>query len=458
MLYDYLGLTDTIGPMSMPLSVVINAQARSNAGLGGIESGLIGLVSALGQLKDGQEEYIIITSWRDPDWLSSYLGPNQRIVSGPQQSHSKPRKPGLLDPFKRALGPLRPLVRAIWRELFPVPAPQPLRLFPEASISDGFYESLGCDVIHFPFQHFVLCALPTIYNPHDLQHLHYPQFFKPCEIAWREMVYRTGCHLANSVAVGSHWTKQDVVRHYRLDPDKVQVIPWAPATQVYPAPSASTLATVKKKYQLQLPFAYYPSMTWEHKNHLRLLEALAYLRDRRGLIVRLVCTGDRFPDFWPRIEERLRTLNLADQVQFLDMLPPSDLRSIYRLAQFVVVPTLFEAVSGPIFEAWQEGVPVACSKVTSLPEQAGDAALLFDPFSVEAIADAVRRMATDKQLRAKLARKGKQRLNHFSWKRTAKAYRALYRRAARRPLTDEDLWLLNWDWMRNPRPPEEGTS
>ncbi|MGB3905974.1 MAG: glycosyltransferase family 1 protein, partial [Anaerolineae bacterium] len=233
-------------------------------------------------------------------------------------------------------------------------------------------------------------------------------------------------------------------------------IPWAPPTQAYPAPSPSALAAVKAKYGLHQPFAFYPAMTWAHKNHLRLLEALACLRDREGLVVRLVCTGFRHPSHWAQIEERLRIMDLNDQVQFLGMVQPEDLRAIYCLAQFVVVPTLFEAASGPVFEAWQEGVPVTCSTVTSLPEQAGDAALLFDPFSVDAIVDAVRRMATDEDLRAQLARKGERRLRDFSWARTAKAYRAVYRRAARRPLTDEDRWLLSWDWMRNPSRDEEG--
>jgi len=441
--------------MKRNLTVAIDAQLLPNSGSGGVESAMIGLIRALGQLDDGTEEYIIVGPWQDPDWLKPYLGPSQRTVSGPQPPERKPRP---LEPFKRALGPLRPFVRAIWRELFPVPQPLLIRQWPEVPVSEGFYESLGCDVIHFPSQGFTLCALPTIYNPHDLQHLHYPQFFTPSTIAWRETVYPAGCHLAHTVVVGSHWVKQDIVRHYRVRPGKIQVIPLAPPTQAYPDPRPETLSSVQKKYNLKLPFCLYPAMTWEHKNHLRLLEALAYLRDREGLMVRLICTGKRIPYFWPRIEERLNALKLGDQVRFLDMVLPAELRAIYRLAQFVVVPTLFEAASGPVAEAWQEGVPVACSKVTSLPEQTGDAALLFGPFSVEVTVDAVHRMATDEQLRSRLTRKGKRRLKNFSWERTAKAYRAVYRRAARRPLTDEDRWLLSWDWMLDSNPPKKGTA
>jgi glycosyltransferase involved in cell wall biosynthesis len=436
------------------LRIALNAELSPHKSYGGIAQALTGLVAALGTLDDGPEEYLIIGTHQGMEWLTPHLGPNQSIVWPAPKVEQVESKPRWLRYLKRLLRPLRPLVGAIGREALPSP---PSRQWPEVPLSDGFYESLGCEVVHFPFQHFVLCALPTIYNPHDLQHLHFPQFFTPSTMAWRETIYPAGCRLSHTVVTGSQWVKDDVVRHYGVDTDKVQVIPWAPPTHVFPAPSPRALADVKSKYRLIQPFAFYPAMIWAHKNHLRLLEALASLRDREGLAVRLVCTGHQHPSYWPRIEERLRSTNLNDQVQFLGMVPPEELRAIYRLSRFVVVPSLFEAASGPVFEAWQEGVPVACSTVTSLPEQVGDAALLFDPFSVEAIADAVHRMATDEDLRAELAGKGARRLGDFSWERTAKAYRAVYRRAACRPLTDEDRWLLSWDWMRDPRRHEEGT-
>ena len=426
-----------------PLQVGINAQLLPASGWGGVESVLIAVVHALGQLKDGQEEYIIIGPWQNPEWLRPYIGPNQRIVSGPNPPQTS---------IERILWPLRPLARKS-RNLL-VQFLEISKTWPEVPMSDGFYENLGCDVIHFPYPRFVLCALPIIYNPHDLQHLHYPQFFTPSTIAWRETIYQAGCHFAHTVSAASQWMKHDIVKHYNINADKIQVIPLAPLTQAYPEPKPDTLAAVQAKYRLGTPFALYPAMTWEHKNHMRLLESLALLRDRDGIKIYLVCTGHQ-NDFWPRIQERLQALGLQDQVKFLGLVPPQDLRALYRLAQFVVIPTLFEAASGPLFEAWQEGTPAACSVVTSLPEQAGDAALLFDPFSAEAIADAVAKMATNPDLREDLRRRGARRLQDFSWERTAKAYRAVYRRAAGYPLTDEDKWLLSWDWMREPQRKKE---
>ena len=181
-------------------------------------------------------------------------------------------------------------------------------------LSDGFYEALGCEVIHFPHQEFILCALPSIYNPHDLLHLHYPQFFTAPTIARRETIYMHGTHFARTVAVASQRIKDDLVQHYRLAPEKIQVIPWGVPTRAFAEASPADLVTVKDKYRLEQPFAFFPARPWPHKNHLRLFEALASLRGSLGLTVQLVCTGSRYEPFWPQIESSLQRLKLEPQV------------------------------------------------------------------------------------------------------------------------------------------------
>ncbi len=422
------------------LAIAISAQREPSRGAGGVDSFLTGLVSSLGKL-DGPEEYVIIGPRKDTGWLNPYLGPNQRLVSGPKVNYEQ-------RPFTSFPPWSRPLARWTQRLLYDFVSLPSERQVPS---SDGYYETLGCDIIHFPDQGFTVCALPSVFNPHDLQHLHFPQFFTPAIIRSRESTYRAGCHYAQVVVAASQWVKNDLVEQYGLSPRKIKVIPCAAPTQAMAEPTPALLETVKDKYHLPPAFAFYPAMLWEHKNHLRLFDALAYLRHEKGLVVQLVCTGYRHTDFWQKIEQRLKELDLNSQVQFLGMVSPEELRAIYRLSTFVVVPTLFEAASGPVFEAWYEGVPAACSTVTSLPEQVGDAALLFDPYSVDAIAHAVLCMATDERLRKELREKGKRRLMDFSWERTAKAYRAVYRLAAKRPLTEEDQMLLDWDWMQSPK-------
>jgi glycosyltransferase involved in cell wall biosynthesis len=220
---------------------------------------------------------------------------------------------------------------------------------------------------------------------------------------------------------------------------------------MYPEPKERQLADVEAKYQLKRPFIFYPAVTWPHKNHIRLFHALVRLRETAGLRISLICTGYQDPQSTPAVFEAVKRLNLSDQVRFLGLLPEGDMRSMYRLAESLVLPSLFEADSCPIHEAWVEGLPVVCSNRTAIPDQVRDAGVLFDATDVDSIANALARVHNDAQLRKELARRGYERVSDFSWERTAMAYRAVYRRAARQTLSEEDRHLLGWDWMREPR-------
>lgn len=428
--------------MKKPLRIAINAQIPAGSGSGGIET-VLRVMTSLGRL-DGDEEYVFIGHWSGSEWLKPLLNERQTLVTAP---HPEPQpKPNRIENLKRFFGPLRPIVRGLKNIVAPPPVPKVNMGIPASS---GFYESLNCDVIHFPYQDFVNCRMPAIYNPHDLQHLHYPQFFTPEEIKRREITYPAACRAAQTVVAASQFVKQDITEKYNVGADKIQVISWSPPEIAVNDFTEEKAGFLLKKYDCPPhPFILYPAMTWEHKNHIRLLEAIALLRERDGLKITLVCTGHK-NDFYPVIEKRLRELNLVSQVKFTGIVDYEELSIFYRLAQFVIVPTLFEAASAPLFEAWQHGAPVACSAVTSLPEQAADAALLFDPFSVDAIANAIKAMTSDETLRADLRLRGYERLQNFDAGRTAKAYRAVYRKAAGVTLNEEDLHLLKWDWMRD---------
>jgi glycosyltransferase involved in cell wall biosynthesis len=415
---------------------------------GGIAQATQSLISSLGRL-EGPERYLVAPrTSAQAEWIRGYLGSNQQVVlKNPKWRRREPAMAGSesIGQFvKKTLRPSLEVIRSIVGRL------KPQTGWTELPLSDGYYESLACDVLHFPTQRFTLCALPTIYNPHDLQHLHYPQFFTPEELARRETTYRAACQLSKTVVVGSEWIKQDVIAQFGVNPNKVQVIPLAPPTAQYPSISPGQLAEARQRLGLPDRYALYPAVTWPHKNHLRLLDALAMLRDSRGIVVNLVCTGAKYEDHWEKIQRRIEELQLRPQVTFLGFLPEVELRAVYRFAEFLLLPTLFEADSCPIHEAWSEGIPVASSNLTALPDQVGNAGLLFDATDVVAIADAIQRMASESDLRRDLAERGRRRVRDFDWTRTAMAYRAVYRQAAGLALNEEDRWLLQWDWMREP--------
>jgi glycosyltransferase involved in cell wall biosynthesis len=424
--------------LKKPLRIGINAQIPSDSGAGGIET-VLRVLTSLNQF-GGDEEYVFIGHWNDADWLEPLLSEWQTLVRAPNPE--KQFKPTGTENLKRLLGGLRPLARRAKNIVLPGAKRQ--KPLPKVPVSDGFFESLNCDVIHFPYQDYVYCkGVPTVYNPHDLQHLHYPEFFAPEEIERREIIYPAACRAAHTVVVASDFVKRDVIEKYGTEAAKLQIIPWSPPEVSAERFTEREAAALLEKYDCPpRPFILYPAMTWEHKNHLRLLEAVHVLREREKLIINVVCTGHK-NSFYGKIENRLRELNLETQIRFTGIVEYKELSMFYRLARFVVVPTLFEAASAPLFEAWQHGAPVACSAVTSLPEQAADAALLFNPFSVGEIADAVKTLELDDDLRAAYRARGYLRLLDFSPESTAKAYRAVYRKAAGQTLTEEERELLN---------------
>ncbi len=413
--------------MSAPLKVCVDARLVS--GGGGIEQFIIGLAAGLSSLTDGEERYLFLT-WADTEeWLAPYLRNSCQVLRGP----NAPRPPAGKEWLKRRV----PLVGWAWHRFSPLLGRRAVHL----ERSDGTVERAGCDLMHFTMPHGFLTDVPSIYHPHDLQHLHLPQFFTLRQRVVREVIYRAFCAQARLVVLPSFWSARDVVRHYGLPEAKVRAVIGAPVLTAYPVPTEADLAAARRKLSLPEAFVFYPAHTWPHKNHLGLLEALATLRRRRGVALPLVCSGHR-NDFYPRIERRVHALGLAGQVRFLGFVSPLELQCLYRLCRCLVFPTRFEGWGMPLWEAFLSGVPAAVSRVCCLPEHAGDAALLFDPERPEEIAEALWRLWADAELRRELSERGRRQVARFSWERTARLFRAHYRRLAGRPLSNEDRALL----------------
>jgi glycosyltransferase involved in cell wall biosynthesis len=307
--------------------------------------------------------------------------------------------------------------------------------------SNGLLEAAGADVVHFVSQGAFLTSVPSIYHPHDLQHVHLPEFFSPKARATRDRFYKAFADQAAMVAVASAWTKRDVSRHLGVAGDKIVVVPWAPPLAAVPTPRLEETIAIAGRLSLPDQYMLYPARTWRHKNHAILIDAVALLRRRDGINCFLVFTGYRTPEA-RALDARARRLGVNDLVTWTGFLDPHELRAVYARALGVIIPSLFEAASAPLWEAWLAGKPAACSNVTSLPEQAGDAALIFNPTSVDAVADALAQLWTSPNLRSTLARRGAQRVGAFTWDRTARTFRAHYRRISGVPVSAEDADLM----------------
>jgi len=171
--------------------------------------------------------------------------------------------------------------------------------------------------------------------------------------------------------------------------------------------SSSSENEVTRKYRLPAKFIFYPANFWEHKNHLNMVEAMAVLKKELPDLA-LVLAGSR-QNAYDAVMRRIDQLDLTNDVRILGYVPDEDMAGLYRKARALVMPTFFGPTNIPPLEAFAAGCPVSVSGIYGMPEQTGDAALLFDPSSVQGIAECIRRLWTDDRLCADLVLKGKER-------------------------------------------------
>ena len=260
------------------------------------------------------------------------------------------------------------------------------------------------DVVHYPLTVPIPGTdAPTVVTLHDIQHRDLPEFFGPARRSFRRIAYDRAARAAAAVVVTSEFVRQRALEVLGLFPERVHVIPLAIDHDVF-SPGD------EEPERLLL----YPAQPWPHKNHPRLFEAFAALRETRPQL-RLVLTGGG--------HERLGAL--PDGVESLGFVTPTELASLYRRAACLVFPSLYEGFGLPPLEAMACGCPVAASNVGALPEVCGNAAVLFDPTDVEDMARAI--VEADSR-RDALRGKGFARAAQFTWEETARRHEAVYLR------------------------------
>ena len=259
---------------------------------------------------------------------------------------------------------------------------------------------------------------PYIFTLHDLQEKYYPEYFTLVRRTWRNFWNRKLLQGAQRVICESEYVKGDIVRFFRTDERKIAVVQ-APPLLLYreKALTPRLLHATRQRFGLANRFLFYPAQYWPHKNHLRLVEAFARVVQRCP-DCQLVLTGEAVRDY-RKVFTRVRRLGLENNVRYLGYLETVELAAVYRMATVVVVPTLFESISIPIYEAFCLGRPVCASRVVGLPEQVRDAGLLFDPESVEDMAEKMTALLEDTDLRDRLGRLGRQRVLALTHERYA---------------------------------------
>jgi glycosyltransferase involved in cell wall biosynthesis len=234
---------------------------------------------------------------------------------------------------------------------------------------------------------------------------------------------------ATRVMTVSESSKRDIVRLFDTDPDKISVIYNAYDEQFGVEPLEEDVVRVRERYQLHDEFVLYAGNVKPHKNLERLIEAFEIVRKRGLDHLKLVLIGDEISKY-AALRRAVHQHQLHKFVRFLGYLPGETLAVMYRLAGVFVFPSLYEGFGLPPLEAMASGTPVVTSNVSSLPEVAGDAAMLVDPYDPHSIADGIHRVLTDEALRRELRRKGVARAHQFSWEASVRRVHAIYTEVA----------------------------
>lgn len=266
---------------------------------------------------------------------------------------------------------------------------------------------------------------PGVVSIHDLQPLTFPEHFGRIKRTYLGLAIPRSARRARRVVVLSNWAREDVVSRTGVPADRVVVV--SPGIEpAPPMPSPGAKDQVLERYGLaDHPFFIYPAITYPHKNHRTLIEALGRVL-RTHSDVRLVLTGGSGPAE-SAVRSVIDSAGVAASVRRPGRIPVDDLDVLYRSASALLFPSRYEGFGIPVLEAMTRGCPVLVARATALPEVVGDAGGLIDPNDVDAWAVAMRRAIDDQTWRKNCATAGMKRALMYDWSRSASVLEELYR-------------------------------
>jgi glycosyltransferase involved in cell wall biosynthesis len=260
-------------------------------------------------------------------------------------------------------------------------------------------------------------SVPQVIVMHDLAFEHFTDHIDFISSNYYRYFMPRFAAKAAHIATVSEFSKKDILKFYGVPPQNVDVV-YNGAKEVYKPVSEKVKATVKQSLTAGNDYFIYVGSIHPRKNVARLLQAFDAFKSATGSNFRLVLVGRKAWAF-EDVERALNQMKFKNDVVFKGHVPPDSLAEILASAYAMVYVSLFEGFGIPIIEALSCEVPVITSNTTSMPEAAGDAALLVNPESVNDIATAMQRMVLEPELRNALIEKGKVQLKKFSWKLTA---------------------------------------
>jgi len=252
---------------------------------------------------------------------------------------------------------------------------------------------------------------------HDLNFEHYPQDLPYPERKYYTYFFPKYAHKATRIATVSEYSKSDIVKQYSVSPDKIDVV-YNGANENFIPVADTEKVKIREKYSNGKPYFVFVGALHPRKNLVNLFKAFDHFRNSTSSNTKLMIIGEK--KWWTEeIRQAYENMIYKNDVIFSGRLEIAELQKVVASALALTYVSYFEGFGIPIVEAFYAETPVITSNVTSMPEIAGDAALLVDPFSVKSISNAMLIIASDEQLQKELIKKGRERKKLFSWQKSS---------------------------------------
>jgi len=252
---------------------------------------------------------------------------------------------------------------------------------------------------------------------HDLNFEHYPKDIPLMARKHYRYFFPKYAKKADRIATVSEYSKQDIIDQYDVSTNKIDVV-YNGADEGFKPACLELKKKIQKKYAEDCPYFLFVGALHPRKNLINLFKAFDLFKKSKSTNIKLLVVGEKM--WWtPEIKKAYETMENKSDVLFSGRLNFDELQKVVASALALTYVSYFEGFGIPIVESFYSGTPVITSNVTSMPEVAGDAALLIDPFSVQSITEALVKISSDENLRKSLIEKGFERKKEFTWQKTA---------------------------------------
>ena len=281
-------------------------------------------------------------------------------------------------------------------------------------------------LLHVQYTGPVFCPVPIVVSVHDVSFLEHPKYFTAFRALQLRCTVRRTVRTAAAVLTPSHFSKRQILNAYKLDDQKVHVLPNGVSSAFRPVSRELAQRSVQSGFGFHFPFVLTVGDLQPRKNHLGLIQAFERLvQTFPQLPQHLVIVGK---ETWyaPHIRAAAKKSPAADRIHFTGFVDDDQLHRLYGACDLFVYPSFYEGFGLPILEAMACGRAVACSNTSAMPEVADSAAILFDPASEHDLVLAMRDLLLNPELRSRMERLGVQRAAIFNWESSAAKTLDLY--------------------------------